>query len=84
MQGAVPTIIYNMQDICNIQKYSNLCDVIYGKMLDVMYVHKIVKPVLCLTVCFTYRVPFQPTGTNIVTNTAPTPGVSHSNLFHKF
>ena len=24
---------------------------------------------------FVHRVPFQPTGTNIVTNTAPTPGV---------
>ena len=24
---------------------------------------------------FVFRVPFQPTGTNIVTNTAPTPGV---------
>jgi hypothetical protein len=24
---------------------------------------------------FIFRVPFQPTGTNIVTNTAPTPGV---------
>ena len=32
----------------------------------------------------TYRVPFQPTGTNIVTNTAPTPGVSHSDLFCVF
>jgi len=27
----------------------------------------------CENMCF--RVPFQPTGTNIVTNTAPTPGV---------
>ena len=27
------------------------------------------------TISFRFRVPFQPTGTNIVTNTAPTPGV---------
>ena len=81
MQDALPTIIYNMQDMCNTQKYLTPCDSFDVKMLDVMYVHKIVKPVLCLTVCFIYRVPFQPTGTNIVTNTAPTPGVSHSNLF---